>query len=1482
MEASESHEASSKEKTNENIVPDDYGDDQDPSARWSDSFNRLRPSHTSSGDNQEVQPCDFVSLISVISQVYLYGNYVAMRCLDRERWDDLDEGGTFQVSSSEISFEATAPGHLEPRRIYNKIIIKQTKARNNASLAADAIKAVKTELIVLHRLQGHPNIVDLRGIGWLYDFEDRIPSPKPVLMLEPASCTLGHLLRVNDDLDPLSQAKIDIFCGITSGLRALHDSNIVHGDVKPANILLFKKERRDGGKILTVYVAKVSDFSLSLLPKDTTYPCRLPGGTSGWRAPEARKILTLEGLKKTDLWSLGLLFVAVSAGSDNIVQDKRETFERSFAVQANAQYHFESSIEQSTLEEPEIELARALYRFTVQVDPGHRDLGRLLIAFEKYKGEALSRRDITRTLRFQAVCDGPSDLCINYEALRPLSGVLKDLIFELLQQVSKTSKDARQSSALYELAVMTFSKWVVPDAKPCKGLEFLMKATLAGHVRAKGYYYRLEQLWKKQPLTPHVDNDEQKLQWLHEAAVAGHQLALFVLNGLDGEEARVVQRARGAMYKLENGNQVVHSAAATEDWELLNGGNGKSPLRHDSEGNTPLLVAAQFGHFAMSKYLLEEGADASITNDLGENALHHICHFSTEEAQELLPLLVARGADATAVAKGRLHENHLDVFPILSGLPVERAVGFGRLDVVDLMLQQSPLSLRHNNVVRRMFLWAVRLHHVKIQKHLIQYFADQLKHAEGEAKPLIRTLWTHNLVEKTLLEAACIGWISAEMKGLPLPFNYWMQLHHGSNWIEALESTLKILCYLEKDEESREKHIDRALRTAFQTSNCEAFSVLMDLKIEITARSHSRAAPLRQLVWQDYEREPTDPRTFTFWSHHWEAFLRYRGKRLNVVTDERRRDQNWNPLQTTERRTTIRFVDQIFHDSEKRTLAQQAISSGNRGMLRLLVSNFGADVQLPVSHNNENIPGSFKIRELARRVPETLAQFNCYCLIACSIHKDVWFADQLHSRGLKFHHPFLEPPITKKFYIPPLFYAVIFRFWPFCLWLLEHNRHLLSEHMTGYTTVLEQLLSLGVVRKDILEFFFRGSHGGGKGSKFVPASLNNHGGYPLFRLFFDCITGANSRWPNQRCYTPVNIYRDVDNGYSCDTTLHLGLLRSFGQTNPSRQRFSTLHDSDDEHDEEIFRWRLAYVKCCEEIQRCWDYLLRTYPTANNEPTLRGNLHVHSLLDMSVRLFSHHHSRSLYEVLIGKDELVVFGDAEGMTESYGSIQPAASVRWPEYASYLTLESEDITVTAQFSANEVNEEFFRFRQPAARGLLTLSSTIRHFEDEQRLRGRRFPTQRWQSRLFGSPLDLLCWKCDTASRLRSLGWRPSLFHPTYRAGLCFFFTLTLFAYMCVDATRSHFVHDMWRLYPLSTILRGFRDACALLFFISITEDLYYRAKMGWTLHRKFRRTRTISKVSQLRWMPTRMFLGLYLFFPLLKLLAKSFTKSSTILDR
>jgi serine/threonine protein kinase len=196
-----------------------------------------------------------------------------------------------------------------------------------------AMKALIREVIISthENLYDHPNVVRLMGISWMEEEEsgethDSTYPYRPILHVELAvrGDLRQFLLHQRDSL-PLSE-KMRICHEVSMGLKALHDCDIVHGDIKCDNILICQESSSPNE-----FTAKICDFSHSIPPyaKDLT----LPGGTRPWNAPEWRLPLSNRvSLKATDVYSLGLLFWQVLCdGKDPFGLDGRETSEFLFS-----------------------------------------------------------------------------------------------------------------------------------------------------------------------------------------------------------------------------------------------------------------------------------------------------------------------------------------------------------------------------------------------------------------------------------------------------------------------------------------------------------------------------------------------------------------------------------------------------------------------------------------------------------------------------------------------------------------------------------------------------------------------------------------------------------------------------------------------------------------------------------------------------------------------------------------------------------------------------------------------------------------------------------------------------------------------------------------------------------------------------------------------------------------------------------------------
>ncbi|CAL5394973.1 unnamed protein product [Camellia sinensis] len=147
-------------------------------------------------------------------------------------------------------------------------------------------------------LENHPHIVSLIGFC----------NVKPELIgvydyMENGSLE-DHLFNTNNNT-LLWKERLKICIGAALGLQHLHENakqRVIHGDIKPANILLDEN-----------WVAKLTHFRFSkLIPNNTTFVTLTDSnvcGTMGYRAPE----LWMHGklTTKSDVYSFGMVLLSV-------------------------------------------------------------------------------------------------------------------------------------------------------------------------------------------------------------------------------------------------------------------------------------------------------------------------------------------------------------------------------------------------------------------------------------------------------------------------------------------------------------------------------------------------------------------------------------------------------------------------------------------------------------------------------------------------------------------------------------------------------------------------------------------------------------------------------------------------------------------------------------------------------------------------------------------------------------------------------------------------------------------------------------------------------------------------------------------------------------------------------------------------------------------------------------------------------------------
>ncbi|KAL7792472.1 kinase-like domain-containing protein [Trichoderma ceciliae] len=170
-----------------------------------------------------------------------------------------------------------------------------------------ALKAVISEVIVLGHpeIRGHPNIVRLVGVCFEIDHQTKVPWP--VLVFQKAEHgDLKKFLESPRGKGLGVRERLDLCIDVAAAITLMHREGIIHGDIKPENVLVFAGGA--GSKVK----ARVTDFGYSTLHASNSAEAqiRLPFSVP-WNAPETvsdrDRLFSVHDAKLTDVYSFGML-----------------------------------------------------------------------------------------------------------------------------------------------------------------------------------------------------------------------------------------------------------------------------------------------------------------------------------------------------------------------------------------------------------------------------------------------------------------------------------------------------------------------------------------------------------------------------------------------------------------------------------------------------------------------------------------------------------------------------------------------------------------------------------------------------------------------------------------------------------------------------------------------------------------------------------------------------------------------------------------------------------------------------------------------------------------------------------------------------------------------------------------------------------------------------------------------------------------------
>lgn len=321
-------------------------------------------------------------------------------------WSISGRGRTFMVRRFSTTSEMDEFDFFRPSSALKCLRSSQLA---DAREISSRYRSLVQELRILRHppLGKHPNLLRIFEASWEIDVMDATKL-LPTISTEFATHgTLQNLLLGLEEID--WSAKRRLLLDVVEGLSALHACSIVHGDLKMENVLVIATPEDPECPV----IAKLSDFGFSLDLSYQTGLRKLVGFTPLWAAPEYTQELSPEGLKLTDVYSLGFIVWSVAICGRNpfealqeYLPDEDSTNDQiamfNFLKETNgilgvALSHVEAGVYAEGLP-GDIFRCRAYLAHTLQLDPDNRKLDLVL---EELRKESYEREQEPITLDIQ-------------------------------------------------------------------------------------------------------------------------------------------------------------------------------------------------------------------------------------------------------------------------------------------------------------------------------------------------------------------------------------------------------------------------------------------------------------------------------------------------------------------------------------------------------------------------------------------------------------------------------------------------------------------------------------------------------------------------------------------------------------------------------------------------------------------------------------------------------------------------------------------------------------------------------------------------------------------------------------------------------------------------------------------------------------------------------------------------------------------------
>lgn len=343
------------------------------------NFTRVRGANRDRGT-----AADFITLVCLICEIYRNNGdeLASVGQFHPSREKQYNKGHTSTVSHTEVSRNSASRIARGTTSTNSEVLIVKRPRESILEEKSYALISFITELRVRTHppLRAHPNIARFRGVGW--DFEDEDATiPRPLLLEELApQGALDNFWKKWKFVQMNFKSKLDMCRDVAEGLLALHQCGVVHGDVKPENILVFP--RHDANETFTV---KLTDFGHSVFEHNRLNA--LPAFTPKWCAPEVQssKNLTFRDMKATDFYSYGLVILSIMIARPFHEDFKDvEAYQKDDTMLSRLIQLIKKEDKENNNSDFDVGVIYSLLNVTVRLNPRYRNVNRCLSIMKRY------------------------------------------------------------------------------------------------------------------------------------------------------------------------------------------------------------------------------------------------------------------------------------------------------------------------------------------------------------------------------------------------------------------------------------------------------------------------------------------------------------------------------------------------------------------------------------------------------------------------------------------------------------------------------------------------------------------------------------------------------------------------------------------------------------------------------------------------------------------------------------------------------------------------------------------------------------------------------------------------------------------------------------------------------------------------------------------------------------------------------------------